>query len=238
MVAVNLPVLPRLPFKVWVGELWWLLRFADALLIRLLGKLLLLLRRVPLSARLPLFSVAVAAFFGAKGVLGYLADPRPVVAVLAVPLIAALGLVLFCAWACSGLASRGRSIRHVHSAGPRYAAIHEAGHAAVGRYIGAVVAWAWINRSGEGCTLVRDQRKPVVQQLAVTLAGGMAQGVSEHSHYCSGDKNLVGWHLAGVPKGQHGRYMSEARRIARAGLAAEAAYRRRVEKKLLGQGHL
>jgi hypothetical protein len=100
--AIAVPAPP--PWRDWIAELWWLLDFADALLLALLRAAARQVGRIPRAAVGPLAATGLAAYMAVRAVTGYLADPRPIAAVLAWPLIITLVFVLFCAWACSGLA--------------------------------------------------------------------------------------------------------------------------------------
>jgi hypothetical protein len=95
---------PPLPWRRWFAELWWVLGFADALLVLTVRAGCRALSRIPTMARLPLATFALAAYLGGRGVLGYLADPRPIATILLAPIAVAAGFLLFCAWTCSGLA--------------------------------------------------------------------------------------------------------------------------------------
>lgn len=237
------PIAPP-PWRQWFAELWWVLGYADALLLLAVWTSVRGVRSIPMQVRMPLFAVAVAGFCGVRAVLAYLADPRPLAAMLVAPAVVGLLGLLFCAWVMSALhpsahghGGRGATVHHGHSASEREAAAHEGrGHAAVARYIRARVEWAWINASGYGQTMVHDQHKTPAQRIAVSLAGGMATGRSRWSHQCSGDRAHVEGVLAGVPRSKHGSTMAEARRICRAGINAESAYGKQIEQKLLETG--
>jgi hypothetical protein len=233
--------LPR--WSLWAAEVWWALRALAALewlTVLWLGRVVRFVVRLVLScppaAVAPLASTMLAAGMGARGVLAWAADPRPLWTVLAPPAAALVGFVGFCVWGC---VTGAGAARHVHAAYRREAAKHEAMHAAVARHVRAWVSDAWIDDYGNGQTLIHDTAHPIEQQIAITIAGGIGTGRSiRWSHQCTSDSALLDQHLATVPRRDHAAVMAKARAICRAGINAQSSYARRIEQKLLEKGHL
>ena len=109
------------------------------------------------------------------------------------------------------------------------AARHEAGHAAVAHFVsGGYKPSAYINKDGSGMTgwqAPADLHR--AEEVAVAVAGALAEGVSIYSPQCRGD-------LANIRAA--GGSMSHGTRIARHALAARGCYRRRVERSLRNRG--
>jgi hypothetical protein len=179
-----------------------------------------------------------ALFFGVKGVLALIAEGGRWLASLEVAGCVIGGAVLLVVAVIVGSQfGRGRArIQHVQGDDRADAARHEAGHAAVGRFIRARVGRGWINNRGGGAIAVYDEHKAPEERIAVTLGGGMAEGAAEDAPQCRGDRRLIGRVLDRVPRRDHASTLEKARDIARQGIAAESAYARRIEQKLLDHG--
>lgn len=156
------------------------------------------------------------------------------------PLLIVGGVLAVAVWACAPRATAARSAtRTVHSHGDNWrdAAVHEAGHAAVAKHVGGGRTRIKINRDGSGWTSYHpDQWETRAETIAVTLAGGMAEGVPPGSAQCRGDAALIRAELRRVSWGRRGATMRQAERIAAKGLARQRGYGRRIERKLLRSG--
>ncbi len=102
---------------------------------------------------------------------------------------------------------------------PREAVDHEVGHALVGLSEGGRVVAALVNPDGSGwCDVRLPAGATVEQRVAVSLGGAVGEGVSFNSPQCRGDHGHVQGYLNGVPRDDHDRVMTGARRRASAGV--------------------
>lgn len=92
------------PWRQWVTELWWLLNFADFLLVGSVVVAVRAARAIPNQVRWPLAAAVLVALLAFKAGVAYVADPRPLQVVLLAPVVVVVGFALFCAWVMSGLA--------------------------------------------------------------------------------------------------------------------------------------
>jgi hypothetical protein len=158
--------------------------------------------------------------------------------------VVGLAVVLFIAWClCSkGSAAPSRAVRaHVHATGSvRVAARHEGGHGAVGRHVGGRIGSARVNPDGSGWIYVHPRGRDFTpaERIAISLAGGMAEGVSMSSRQCSGDQRNIDAVLDRVPSQNRGAVMSEARRLARSGLFWQGGTASDIARRLERHGQI
>lgn len=258
--AIAVPAPP--PWRDWIAELWWLLQFADDLLLVTLRGGVRGFRRIPRTARLPIAAVALCVYMGDRAVTGYLADPRPIMTVLAWPLLVVCGFVLFCAWACSGLAPityRGphgtmtvrRTItgkteltaRYVKTkpkkfCTPRSTAVHEGGHAAAIEACGGTIVGAAAFSDGSGWCKGRlprlsKLRHRVINYMSVMVAGEVATGSKSG---CGHDQYWATWAVEKLPKKDRSMAWSRAYSMARWAQSTHRATAARVRDALLRTG--
>lgn len=259
---ISLPVPTPLPWRRWGAELWWVLSFADTLLVLTLRAGVRTVGRIPVMVRLPLAAFTLAAYLGGRGVLGYLADPRPIATVLLIPVVAAAGFVLFCAWACSGLAPVTQRTAHgsmttrmtitgktemtarfAPPPGKRFTrwmtAQHEGGHAAAIEATGGTVveARAWSDGSGVcrgRLPRMADLKHAVINYMSVMVAGEVAVGSKAG---CGHDQRWATWAANQLPPKDRCAAWSRAYSMARWAQITHAATARRVATALSQTGH-
>lgn len=170
-----------------------------------------------------LFLTGVALFCAAKGVLAYLAEPRPLLDSLIPP---AAVLVLAPA-AVAYLAFQGarakRTLRVTIDPGqsPEEAVRHEMGHASVGLARGGTIGRAEVRPDGSGYVDVRLPADATsADKIALSLGGAHAEGVSIYSPQCRGDRSNIEAELGNVPWGERSATRREAERLSRSAVNA------------------
>lgn len=182
---------------------------------------------IPRQAWPPLGMVALAGWLLSRAVIAYVADPRPLLAILAPPVVV-LG-VLAALWIAAAISSQSHlqgvgSAGCAHGAGDKgtEAALwrHERGHARMMRKLGVGVGrqrvWQEPNGAWRGHTEFGNSAKfaalTPAQQIAIYAAGGYAMG--SHSHD-DGDRRDIEAIRARVPWGQRGQTEREGRNLAK-----------------------
>jgi hypothetical protein len=134
-----------------------------------------------------------------------------------------------------------RTLRvHVNGEDEADAARHEAGHAANGKALGGRVGRARVFPDGSGWVEVHLPRNaPVEHDIAVSLAGGIREGVNPLSAaQCRGDRANINRTMrrAGLRGSARAAAIRRAMPLARKGL--HSGYAASVERRLLRTGRL
>ncbi len=101
----------------------------------------------------------------------------------------------------------------------------------------ARVGHAEIHPDGSGWIEVDYSRHHTpAQRIAVSLAGGMAEGVGMGSRQCRGDQRNIDAELRRVPSKDRPAVMAEAKRLARTGRSRESGTAKRISRSLQQRG--
>jgi hypothetical protein len=250
-----------LDWREWLGELWWIPAFADWLLLTLLRLLWARARKLPPSAIGPLACVALCGYMGYRGVSGYLADPRPIMAVLAFPIIAVLGFLLFVSWVMSGLAPityrsahgsmtmrrtiTGKTEMIARFTAPpgkhrttKRTALHEGAHAAATEACGGKIVAARAFDGGGGWLKARlpkagSLKDRVINYISVLVAGELSDG---HKGFSEHDQHWAKWARDKLPRSERIGAWSRAYAKARRAQRTHAGVANRVATSLLRTG--
>lgn len=125
-------------------------------------------------------------------------------------------LLMGAVWVIGRLGTRVVTVRTAPG-DRRHAAVHEAGHLAVGREVNADVLWARLCPDGSGVAKVRtyDTRS----DIAVYLGGAAAAGSDAGAEY---DYRMVAAALETVPASERDQLLADARGDVRRALASRA----------------
>lgn len=144
----------------------------------------------------PLAKAGLALVILALGVRWALGAIPQVGAVTAVLLLFGAAVM----WAANSGPGRVRTVHISSGHGPRVAAIHEGGHAAVAKAVGGRVEHAWIRPDGSGMCRVRlPETATAADWIAVNVAGEVASGTRAG---CHGDQAAMREELAALPPGE------------------------------------
>jgi hypothetical protein len=262
MTTRTLPLNAPPPWRQWFDELWWVLQFADALLVLSLRAGVRGVRAIPPMARMPLFATTLGMGLGVRCVFAYLADPRPLLTILAAPVIVFGLFMLFCAWMMSGLAPTTERTAHgsvttrrtitgktemtarfAPPPGKRHTpwmtARHEGGHAAAIEACGGTVVESHAYSDGSGVCKGRLPHMPklkhrVINYMSVMVAGEVA--VSSKSG-CGHDQRWAKWACEKLPKAEQHDAWHRAYSMARWAQITHAATARKVATALSSTGH-
>jgi hypothetical protein len=258
-----LPLTPLLPLA---EELWWIVRFAALLLWLTLRFGYRQARRIPGAVLPPLGAVALCGYMAVRAVSGYLADPRPLVAVFLAPVVVVVGFALFCAWTCSGLAPvtyRGphgsmtvrRTItgkteltaRYVKTkpkpkpkkfCTPKSTAVHEGGHAAAIEACGGTIVGAAAFSDGSGWCKGRLPRMGTLRHRVINYMSVMVAGevATGSKSGCGHDQYWATWAAEKLPKKDRSMAWSRCYSMARWAQSTHRATAARVRDALLRTG--